>query len=119
MTKIKEMRNKGWTLYEVPASRAPQEVLKKILEKRGILLSSAEIDVLVPSHIVPNDPLFSNQWHHKIIGSEEAWDIQFSSQVVVAVADTGVDRNHPDLQNNTLLTGYNAVKNNNDDTDTV
>lgn len=119
MNKVKEMRNRWWELYEVSASRVPQEVLNKILEQRGTLISQAEMDILVPSHIVPNDPLFSNQWHHKIIGSEQAWTIQPSSDIIVAVADTGVDRYHPDLQNNTLLTGYNTVKNNNDDTDTV
>jgi len=76
------------------------------------------MDVLLPTNTI-NDPYFSDQWHHKAIGSEEAWAIQPSSSITVAVADTGVDRTHPDLQNGTLLPGFNTVKNNNDDSDTV
>ena len=41
---------------------------------------------------VPNDPLYSRQWNFPAIDMERAWDINqgASSQVVVAVLDTGV-----------------------------
>lgn len=64
-------------------------------------------------HGIPSDPSFGQQWglHNTgqnvngIVGSldadgdvPEAWDlVQGSSGVVVAVTDTGVDWNHPDL----------------------
>lgn len=40
----------------------------------------------------PNDPLYSNQWNFPALDMERAWDIQpgSSSEVVVAVLDTGV-----------------------------
>lgn len=51
---------------------------------------------------VPNDPQYA--WQEKMwnqIGAPQAWDYATgSSDVVVAVIDTGVDVNHPDLKEN-------------------
>ncbi|MEN6429177.1 MAG: S8 family serine peptidase [Phycisphaerales bacterium] len=49
----------------------------------------------------PNDPQFPNQYAHQLIQLEDAWDISTGSKdIVVAVLDTGVDVNHPDLKDN-------------------
>ncbi len=49
----------------------------------------------------PNDPKFADQYAHQLIQMESAWDIATGSRdVVVAVLDTGVDINHPDLKDN-------------------
>jgi len=57
----------------------------------------------------PNDPCYADQWHLRNTGqgggiegadidAEAAWDItQGSKDVIVAVADTGIDTAHPDL----------------------
>ena len=61
---------------------------------------------------LPDDPFFDEQWHLSNqgqtggaagadISAAEAWNISTgSSQVVVAVLDTGVDYEHPDLKEN-------------------
>lgn len=56
---------------------------------------------------MPNDPLFSHLWgmHNPAtdadIDAPEAWDVTTgSSNVVIAVLDTGVDYEHPDLAAN-------------------
>jgi len=59
----------------------------------------------------PNDPFYPLSWHHQMIGSEAAWDISPGSRdVVVAVIDTGIDANHPDLAGH-LVGGWNLTNN--------
>ncbi|MCB0215118.1 MAG: S8 family serine peptidase, partial [Chloroflexi bacterium] len=45
----------------------------------------------------PNDPLFDLQWHHETIGSATAWDFGRAHEVTIAIVDTGVECDHPDL----------------------
>lgn len=64
--------------------------------------------------VVPNDPRFSAQYHHRLMNSSAAWDItQGSTAIPIAILDTGVDPDHPDLSAK-LLPGFNAFSNNSD-----
>lgn len=57
----------------------------------------------------PDDPLFALQWHYQLINLPEAWDLTTGSdQVIVAVVDSGVLLDHPDLQGK-LVSGYDFV----------
>lgn len=53
------------------------------------------------------DPLAAQQWSLKAVDAETAWKSSTGEGVIVAVVDTGVDLNHPDLKAN-LVPGYNA-----------
>ncbi|MFA6540960.1 MAG: S8 family serine peptidase [Bacteroidota bacterium] len=58
----------------------------------------AEPDYLLDANFVPNDPLYANIYPLSIIKSDQAWDVQKGdSTVVIAIIDTGVDWDHPDL----------------------
>jgi serine protease len=77
---------------------------------------AAEPDRLVHTFATPTDPLYRLLWHLGAIGAEDAWDLTTgSSDVVVAVVDTGVRGHptqsaitHPDLVGR-LLPGYDFV----------
>jgi len=72
--------------------------------------------------VIPNDQYFPNQWHLNNTGQSsgtpdadingpEAWEITTGDpNIVVAVIDSGVDLNHPDLVNN-LVPGYDFLDN--------
>lgn len=50
---------------------------------------------------VPDDPLLGRQWYLEQVKAYDAWDaVTGSSEVIVAVLDTGVDLDHPDLAEN-------------------
>ncbi len=66
-----------------------------------------------PTDTLPNDPLIGQQWYHASnrIDTTGAWDIvQGDSSTIIAVCDSGVDLDHPDLQA-ALVPGYNATSN--------
>jgi len=49
----------------------------------------------------PNDPSYSQQWALPTINAPQAWDkTTGSNNVVIALLDTGIDYNHPDLSGN-------------------
>ena len=51
--------------------------------------------------VMPNDPYYLQQWTHQNMQSEQAWDIEKGDpNVVIAIVDSGVDWNHPDLAAN-------------------
>lgn len=60
--------------------------------------------------IVPNDSLYSEyQWNLPIIGTDVGWSVsRGTKEIIIAVVDTGVDLDHPDLKGN-LIQGYNAL----------
>jgi subtilisin family serine protease len=71
----------------------------------------AELDVLHRRAFWPNDPLLTNQWHHPVIGSADAWARSLGKSFVrVAILDAPFQMNHPDLASNTVA-GWDVVAN--------
>jgi thermitase len=62
---------------------------------------------------LPNDLLYREnyQWNLPAIDIEKAWDISKGDEdIIIAVVDTGVDMDHPDLRRR-LMKGYNVMEN--------
>lgn len=69
----------------------------------------AEPNFIRKPSLVPNDEFYSLQWHYQLINLPQAWDITTgSNSVIVAVIDTGVLLNHPDLSSR-LIAGYDFI----------
>ncbi len=67
---------------------------------------------------IPNDPYWDEQWGPIKIRADHSWDRQLGdSSVLVAVIDTGIDWNHPDLAANYVALGYDWVNNDTDPMD--
>ncbi|MGD8190297.1 S8 family peptidase [Brevibacillus ginsengisoli] len=64
------------------------------------------LQMKIASAETANDRYINNQTHLKQIKADQAWDVRTSSSVIIAVLDSGVNVNHPDLKDN-LLPGIN------------
>jgi thermitase len=73
----------------------------------------AEPNFVARKAAVPNDPHYGNQWALPKVNAPQAWDLSTgSSNVVIAIIDTGIQLNHPDLQSK-LVPGWDFVNNDN------
>lgn len=83
-------------------------VLQQVQAVPGV--QNAESNLRVRALAVPNDPLYSRQWHYKNMNLPAAWDLGTGSDsIVVAVVDTGITK-HPDL-NSRMLDGVDLISN--------
>jgi thermitase len=76
----------------------------------------AELDRIVrPAEVTPNDPWYANwEGHLRKIQAPSAWAITTgSSNVTIAILDTGVDASHEDLITK-IVPGWNTYNNNSD-----
>ncbi|ARI79079.1 alkaline serine protease [Halobacillus mangrovi] len=77
----------------------------------------AEPNYIFDATFTPNDPLYSDQYGPQNTNTPAAWDVtQGSSSQEIAVIDTGVYYDHPDLIDKTIL-GYDFAQNDNDPKD--
>jgi thermitase len=77
-----------------------------------------EPNIRYKAYSVPNDPEWFLQWGPQKMAADWAWNTTGGdSSVLVAVADTGIDYNHPDLAANYVPLGYDWVNNDPDPMD--
>lgn len=71
----------------------------------------AELDTFQRRQFSPNDPQIGAQWHHGVIGSQQAWNYGLGlASVQIAIVDTPFQMDHPDLACNTV-NGWDVVAN--------
>ena len=100
--------------------------ISKSSVRDGISLLARSRDVVYaePRYIpeldhVPNDPQYPNQYGHKMVKSEAAWDLfKGRSTMIVAVLDTGLRTTHEDIVGRIAPGGFDFGDNDADVTDT-
>jgi hypothetical protein len=111
---LDEMDDLGFMLLSVPKDQE--------LEKTEELKRSPWVEYAEPNYVIqivdpipfelpyslraqdvippPNDPYFPSQWNLDKIQARAAWDVTTgSNRVVIAVVDSGVDLDHPEIEN--------------------
>jgi subtilisin family serine protease len=79
-----------------------EEVLSAFEELR--VASRVEAVAIHKVNFIPNDPLFMQQWGLSKINAQSAWNISHGdTSVVLGIPDTGVDWDHPDLNNDVWI----------------
>jgi subtilisin family serine protease len=103
----------GVVLLQVPLG-AEQMAIAQL--RRDARVRYAELNYRVHAQEIPSDEKWPEQWALQRIAAPEAWDIAHCQGTVVAVLDTGVHLEHPDLRN-ALWTNSGEVPNNGLDDD--
>jgi len=89
------------------ATQAPATVAKRLDDLEEV--AWAEPNRFREAAVVPNDPQFGAQWGLTRITCPDAWDHTTGDpSIVVAIVDTGVDLNHPELAS-LLIAGQDLV----------
>lgn len=105
----KEKSLKGFYVLHLQEGSSLPDIQLKL--SSAPFLYSSEANDIATIEATPNDPNFSQLWGMQKVQAPLAWDITIgSSQILVAVVDTGADFNHPDLSAN-LVPGYNFISN--------
>lgn len=109
----------GVEILEFPALKHNPQAAERLLEN---LKQNPNVEYLEPNFIysvnhTPNDPDLGLQWAWNKIEAYTGWDTtQGSATVIIAVVDTGVQPDHPDLSGK-LVAGYDIVNSDPDPAD--
>ncbi len=91
----REIPRLGLKSLAVPPGRE-LEIVESM--RRDPAVEYAELDPSASVTVIPSDPRWENQWAPAKIGTPAAWEITIGSEeIVIAVLDTGLELDHPDL----------------------
>lgn len=86
----------GMYVVDLPEGADVRGAAAALRAQPGVL--NAEPDLITYPAFEPDDPQYGNQYHHPLIQTPAAWDVtRGSADVIIAVIDSGVDTQHPDL----------------------
>lgn len=107
--RTKKFDTEGLELIKLQKSQKVPDAIEKLKKMKGVVF--AEPDYILRPTYIPDDTYFYLMWglnnsNDIDIDAPEAWDIeQGKNTVTVAVIDTGIQINHPDLYGQ-FVTGY-------------
>ncbi|KNZ40541.1 S8 family serine peptidase [Acetobacterium bakii] len=102
-----EKLNDQVDIIKVTDSTQVDVLVAELLENPHVLAAQKNTYLKLAS--LPNDPMLSQAWQFEAIGADQTWDqVNNQESVVVAVLDTGLNINHPDIIGQSVA-GYDYV----------
>jgi len=101
-----EFRHRGeglhlWYKATVP-SESGSTAMENLLKRTDLIAKAATTPTARKA--TPNDPFYDDQPHMRAVGMEEAWAVSAGDpNIVIAIIDSGVDVNHPEMRSNAWL----------------
>lgn len=85
--------------------------LADVAKSRGVIDASVQLGMKMQNKYIPNDPLFSKQWHLRNTGQSAGtagidahvttvWDTYKGAGITIGIVDDGLQFSHPDLAAN-------------------
>jgi subtilisin family serine protease/putative cell wall-binding protein len=107
----------NYVTLAIPAGENPEEIIRQLRKEEEVIsaernrrkkiaaIASGKADLSAEA----DEPMYSQEYNLNIGRVPQAWaDGAAGEGITIAIVDTGVDLNHPDLKGN-LVPGYNAV----------
>jgi len=94
-------------IYDLPDGVDEVKVLNKLKKDRRF--KAVELDMLAEPAQTVTDPAFNNSWALSKIQAPSAWQTATGDGLTIAILDTGVDGNHPDLAANMCRAGISII----------
>lgn len=105
------IKDLGLTTNQIEAGEKLSDQVDIIKVKDGSQVDGLVVELLKNPHVLaaqknaylkfaslPNDPMLAQAWQFEAIGADKTWDqVNNQESVVVAVLDTGLNSNHPDI----------------------
>lgn len=101
----------------IPGGTTIAEMIELYQHTAGV--AYAEPNYIVHAlETIPDDPRFDNQWALGKIEAPAAWDIVTgTNDIVIAIIDTGIDYDHPDLNDGRYVGGKDFINEDDDPMD--
>ena len=121
----KELNNKGIcflesitsSTYKIKIENKSSKILDYLKNHPDVLHIEPDYHTQILN--IPTDYYYPEQWNLKLLGLEKTWDYyQGNADTIIAVLDTGILTEHPDLKNK-IVQGYDFIDNDNIPYDTT